>query len=51
MEGVLVEERQRGLQGGSSKGLDVVEMEATEHMLQECDQAHNACWRGDYDKQ
>ena len=46
MEGVGVEERQRGPQGGSSKGLDVVEMEATEDMLQvenllnECGQAH-----------
>ena len=57
MEGVGVEERQRGPQGGSSKGLDVVEMEATEDMLQvenllnECGQAHNACRIGDYDKQ
>ena len=54
-----VEEGQRGLQGGSSQGLPMVESEAKEYTLQvenllnECGQAHNAhntCTRGDDDK-
>ena len=55
-----VEEGQRGLQGGLPQWLPMVESEATEYTLQvenllnECGQAHNAhnaCMRGDHDKE
>mgnify|MGYP000465159374 CR=1 FL=1 len=51
-----VEERPRGLQGGSPQVLTIVEMEAIEYtlqvenLLQECGQAHNAGLSGDHDK-